>query len=568
MRDQGDGVPVGGSRGRLLGPVGEPAGPGPDLTGLWLPPGVDPRQVAAAAGRPAADPPSAGDDAAGPAGRLTVGARSRPAHGVRPHEALAAEALPAESLGTRSHDGGSADAPSAADAGADTDAGAGVRGHLFAGLSSCSAAARTAVDALISLAADPPGADAAPGAGAVLADDLVLLARAAHLLEAATGRLAAAADRRDATATGVRPALKAAGWTPGRAAVLLDAARLAHTHPRLWPLWQTGHTTAPQLAAIAAGTEPLTPQQRSGIVDALEPLLPLLGVSGARRAVDAAVDALTPEPARQREQFAYDRRRLLVSRLRDEILIDLRLPALEGEAFLAAVAAHADKLRADGDRLTPSQRSADGVIALVAAAAAAGTTPTRGGLPAAATITIPLHHADRLTGHPHTTNCTSGGGAQLPLPVPAGGAIGTRHTLADAAARFLLCHTDLTPVLVTHPPGATPLAALLGAARTEPLAVGRAQRLATSAQRKALAVRDKGCVIPGCGADPAHCQPHHTTDWAHGGTTDLDTLALLCWPHHRQVDLHRWRLTRNPHPHGPHWTITPTHRHTWTPRTE
>ena len=50
------------------------------------------------------------------------------------------------------------------------------------------------------------------------------------------------------------------------------------------------------------------------------------------------------------------------------------------------------------------------------------------------------------------------------------------------------------------------------------------------------------------------------------GTTDLDRLALLCWPHHRQVDLDRWDLTRNPDPTGPYWRVTPTPRHRWRSR--
>ena len=91
-------------------------------------------------------------------------------------------------------------------------------------------------------------------------------------------------------------------------------------------------------------------------------------------------------------------------------------------------------------------------------------------------------------------------------------------------------------------------------------------RLATTAQRTALALRDGGCVIPGCGRPPSECQTHHVTDWAHGGRTDLDSLASLCWVHHRQVDLHKWRLTRNTDPHGPHWTVTPIRRHAWRKR--
>lgn len=72
------------------------------------------------------------------------------------------------------------------------------------------------------------------------------------------------------------------------------------------------------------------------------------------------------------------------------------------------------------------------------------------------------------------------------------------------------------------------------------LAVGRSTRLATAAQRRALVIRDAGCVIPGCDSPASECQTHHVTDWAIGGPTDFDNLALTCWSHPRQVDLHRW----------------------------
>ena len=75
-----------------------------------------------------------------------------------------------------------------------------------------------------------------------------------------------------------------------------------------------------------------------------------------------------------------------------------------------------------------------------------------------------------------------------------------------------------------------------------PLAVGRTARTATPAQRRALAARDKGCIIPGCGIPAEACQTHHVQDWAAGGNTDLPNLALLCWAHHRQVDLGMWTI--------------------------
>ncbi|MGB7981984.1 MAG: HNH endonuclease signature motif containing protein [Candidatus Nanopelagicales bacterium] len=99
---------------------------------------------------------------------------------------------------------------------------------------------------------------------------------------------------------------------------------------------------------------------------------------------------------------------------------------------------------------------------------------------------------------------------------------------------------------VTNPTPATRIAALadllLGGPRL-PLAVGRTTRTATNAQRRALATRDHGCIIPGCHAPPESCQTHHLHEWAFGGHSDLSNLVLLCWTHHRQVDLHMWTIT-------------------------
>jgi hypothetical protein len=80
--------------------------------------------------------------------------------------------------------------------------------------------------------------------------------------------------------------------------------------------------------------------------------------------------------------------------------------------------------------------------------------------------------------------------------------------------------------------------------RSEILDVGRASRLATTAQRRALAVRDAGCDVPGCTAPPSECDVHHLTPWSRGGATDLDDLGLVC-DHHHWLCHHGWTLTRD-----------------------
>ncbi len=69
----------------------------------------------------------------------------------------------------------------------------------------------------------------------------------------------------------------------------------------------------------------------------------------------------------------------------------------------------------------------------------------------------------------------------------------------------------------------------------QPLDVGRASRLATPSQVKALRQRDKGCTFDGCDRPPTWCQAHHVVSWLDGGPTELSNLALLCQRHHTVV---------------------------------
>ena len=53
------------------------------------------------------------------------------------------------------------------------------------------------------------------------------------------------------------------------------------------------------------------------------------------------------------------------------------------------------------------------------------------------------------------------------------------------------------------------------------LDVGRAQRRFTLRQRRALVIRDGGCVFPGCDRKPKWCDAHHLQPWEDDGPTDL-----------------------------------------------
>lgn len=82
----------------------------------------------------------------------------------------------------------------------------------------------------------------------------------------------------------------------------------------------------------------------------------------------------------------------------------------------------------------------------------------------------------------------------------------------------------------------------LGGTTFEVLEQGRSQRRFTTAQKKALRVRDRGCVYPGCNAPPEWCEAHHVEDWAKGGNTDIEDGALLCTKDHHQLHTMGWKL--------------------------
>jgi hypothetical protein len=78
--------------------------------------------------------------------------------------------------------------------------------------------------------------------------------------------------------------------------------------------------------------------------------------------------------------------------------------------------------------------------------------------------------------------------------------------------------------------------------KSEALDVGRSSRLATTAQRRALEARDRGCAFPGCHRTAKWTTAHHIQHWAHGGATDLANMVLLCTHHHKKIHHSEWSV--------------------------
>src|SRR6266849_2629296 len=74
--------------------------------------------------------------------------------------------------------------------------------------------------------------------------------------------------------------------------------------------------------------------------------------------------------------------------------------------------------------------------------------------------------------------------------------------------------------------------------------VGRAKRVVSGPQAKALKIRDRGCTWPGCDRPATWTSGHHLVHWIHGGPTDIPNLCLLCYRHHWMVHEGGWQIIR------------------------
>jgi hypothetical protein len=351
--------------------------------------------------------------------------------------------------------------------------------------------------------------------------------------------------------------LAARGWATPLARRLARAGALAAAHPTLAAAWAAGIITSEHVDAVARNIGPLTDEELTAVIAELSSRWGQWSPPMITRLVLSAIRLLHPPDDRGPsgdEADAHASRDLSFALLGDTVILSGALPRLEGEAVIAAIDALAERLRSTADHIPAGARRADALVELVNAAATRGSLPARGGLPVALTVTL----AHTEAGDPVWT--TSRG-----------------HLLTPSEQRFTACDPTITPIAVATPAWHVPelsadvgparlatdgadspedgavavaagsariaaLAALLFDGPRIPLAVGRTSRTATVAQRKALAARDGGCIIPGCQVAAENCQAHHIQDWAEGGPSDLENLALLCWSHHRQVDLGMWTI--------------------------
>jgi len=181
-----------------------------------------------------------------------------------------------------------------------------------------------------------------------------------------------------------------------------------------------------------------------------------------------------------------------------------------------------DGLPVPGDPRTPAQRNHDNLAAILHAAAASGAIPDLGG--AAPTLVVSVTAADYAAGRGRA--CIEGTGDDVPLSV-------ARHTA---------CAGGVQRVLFDE--------------RGQIVSIGTSARIFTAIQRRAIQLRDRECLIPGCHVPATWCEIHHVREWADGGPTHTSNGVALCWHHHRTLDTSGWQIRMNhgtPEIRGPAW---------------
>ena len=178
------------------------------------------------------------------------------------------------------------------------------------------------------------------------------------------------------------------------------------------------------------------------------------------------------------------------------------------ETALAAMAQHLWHGEDPKSRSTPAQRYADALEALITRQGAGADTAK-----AQRTTLVVVADYDLLAGQLADARMVDG------------------TPLAPSELLKVALEADILPALFDS--------------KGQPLWLGRTCRTASVAQRVALAIRDRGCVI--CGAANSYCQAHHVLHWSDGGPTDIDNLCLLCSDcHHKLIHKLGADLTRQP----------------------
>ncbi|MGB7979900.1 MAG: DUF222 domain-containing protein [Candidatus Nanopelagicales bacterium] len=286
-------------------------------------------------------------------------------------------------------------------------------------------------------AGDRPGADVEVLCSAVAIAEYELARRMA--LVARSGSLPLVGDG---------AMLLARGWSAGWARRLARAGVFAHEYPKLGGVWAAGVITSEHVHAVARRAKVLTDEELSAVLDELAPLWGRLSPHAAVVFLDRVIRMLHPPADPDPDEVgAYESRSLSFALTSDSVVLAGTLPRLEGEAVIAAVDAFAERLRSQADHVPATARRADALVALVNAAHAAGSIPSRGGLPVSVSVTMDTMTTGEVL-------CTTSRG----------------RALTPAEQRFSTCDALITPIQIDSGSGPDPVIDLrdtAGAAHAE-----------------------------------------------------------------------------------------------------
>ncbi|GAA1928488.1 HNH endonuclease signature motif containing protein [Microbacterium aoyamense] len=165
-----------------------------------------------------------------------------------------------------------------------------------------------------------------------------------------------------------------------------------------------------------------------------------------------------------------------------------------------------DPLDYRSDVRTPTQKRHDALATALSVAASSRLLPTIGG--AAPTLVVSVREEDLIEGR------------------------GWAHIDGQPVSLAASVHAGCAGVIQR----------ILTGGNGRIVKLGTEERVFNRRQRRAIALRDGGCVIPGCGVPAAWCEIHHVVDWALGGSTHTENGVLLCWYHHRHLANHGWQI--------------------------
>ncbi|HEX6675979.1 MAG TPA: DUF222 domain-containing protein [Actinomycetes bacterium] len=422
-----------------------------------------------------------------------------------------------------------------------------------AGPDGLAAALELLAAAVATLAAVDPALepDAALAAGVLAARQLLDQGEGAWL------RLVAAADARGAPGAERGVCAPTAGWlraecrtSPALAAQRVRTARALYRGPlpTVAAALARGEVSYQHAAALADATADLPPARVSEAEPVLLDAAARLDPPRLRRVAEHLRDLVDPEGADERGRARLGKRGLWLSPTLDGVDVRGFLDAEAGEAVQSALAPLARPAGPDDERNAP-QRRADALGELARWALRAGGLPQEGGLRPNLTVTVDW---DSLQAHDGNVGGVGGWGTMLPPET-------VRRLACDAVVTRAIVHRHPDLAATGHGgdgrDGGT-LAAVLRAAvgllpaplgaPVELLDLGRTTRVVPPALRRALALRDGGCVAEGCGRPPAWCDAHHLVHWVNGGATCLECLVLLCRVHHVAAHEGGWRFVRDP----------------------